>query len=635
MAKIETAAEIDIQLKGTESLKSLKTQIREAKEEAAQLSQKFGAFSPQALKATQNAANLADEMTDLNHRIKALNPDKFSKIATVANGIASGISAAQGAMGLFGAESEETEKMLLKVQSAMALSQGLQGLGDAQQQIGSLAKLIGGKLKAAFTSAAGAARAVGTALGIGILLAAVSLLITYWEDIVELLGFGKTEQEKLTEAAQEQNRVEQEKLDKLDSQGNVLKLQGLSERDILNLKREQIKEVIKAAEAELQASINRKAEQIATTKRYQKLLEAGLNFVMLPMQALLKSIDFVAEKFGVSLDLADKMSASNISNLIFNPEKTEEKADETIKKAQEGLDKLKNQQAGFELQIIAQDKAANDKRISENQKRNEQIAADNAKAAEEAKKKRDEAEGIRAAAIQENEDRFKSEFELKLERLTEQFEREKELLIAQGVSIKEIEEKFSMDSAQLRSDQLAKEDEDRKATAERRLAFEAEKGQKEIDEAKKIADQKAAIEQSAYNTAAAFSNLIGALGNENIKAQKAQALISIGIDTAGAISKLVLMSQANPANAPTGGIAGALQFAAGILQIGTNMAKAASILGSTASLPAVPNIPSAGSPNTDNINQQRQQDVRVYVTETDIADATSRRINLTKIGIVQ
>lgn len=634
MAKIVTAAEIDVQLKGTESLKSLKTQIREAKEEAAQLSQKFGAFSPEALKATQNAANLADEMTDLNHRISALNPDKFSKIATVANGIASGITAAQGAMGLFGAESEETEKMLLKVQSAMALSQGLQGLGDAQQQIGSLAKLIGGKLKAAFTSAAGAARAVGTALGIGILLAAVSLLITYWEDIVELLGFGKTEQEKLTAAAKEQNRIEQEKLDKLDSQSNVLKLQGLSERDILNLKRKQIKLVIEAAEAELLAAKNRKEEQIASTKRYASYLESALKFVSIPLTVILKTVDGIGKVLGKDWNLEDKIFKP-LSNLVFDPEKTEKKADETIKQAKDGLDKFKNQQAGFELEIIAQDKAANDKRISENQKRNEQIAADNAKAAEEAKKKRDEAEGIRAAAIQENEDRYKSEFELKLERLTNEFEKEKELLIAQGLSTKEIQEKFDMESAELWSAKLSQEYDDKVAADEKRTQYEKAQKQKELDEAKKIAEAKANIEQSAYNTAAAFSNLIGALGNENIKVQKAQALISIGIDTAGAISKLVLMSQSNSANAATGGIAGALQFATGILQISTNMAKAKSILGNTGSVPAVPNIPSASIPNTDNINQQRQQDVRVYVTETDIADATTRRINLTKIGIVQ
>jgi hypothetical protein len=45
--------------------------------------------------------------------------------------MASGFAVAQGAMGLFGAESEEVEKTLLKVQSAMALSQGLSTIADS------------------------------------------------------------------------------------------------------------------------------------------------------------------------------------------------------------------------------------------------------------------------------------------------------------------------------------------------------------------------------------------------------------------------------------------------------------------------------------------------------------------------
>ncbi len=55
-------------------------------------------------------------------------------------------------------------------------------------------------------------------------------------------------------------------------------------------------------------------------------------------------------------------------------------------------------------------------------------------------------------------------------------------------------------------------------------------------------------------------------------------MIQIGIDTAKAISSLVAASQANALNAVTGGAAGVAQFATGIIQIATNIAKAKQIL---------------------------------------------------------
>ena len=62
------------------------------------------------------------------------------------------------------------------------------------------------------------------------------------------------------------------------------------------------------------------------------------------------------------------------------------------------------------------------------------------------------------------------------------------------------------------------------------------------------------------------------------KAEKAAAVTQIGTDTALAISALVKNSEANPTNAVTGGIAGALQYAAGIIRIFTNIASAVKIL---------------------------------------------------------
>lgn len=60
--------------------------------------------------------------------------------------------------------------------------------------------------------------------------------------------------------------------------------------------------------------------------------------------------------------------------------------------------------------------------------------------------------------------------------------------------------------------------------------------------------------------------------------QKMSTLFQIAIDTAAAISALVKNSEANPANAVTSGVAGAVQFATGLARITTNMAKASQLL---------------------------------------------------------
>ncbi len=110
--------------------------------------------------------------------------------------------------------------------------------------------------------------------------------------------------------------------------------------------------------------------------------------------------------------------------------------------------------------------------------------------------------------------------------------------------------------------------------------------QKLEDDARKTAIENAQKERDArLQLASDIANGINEVGGAFIKDQKklekfnkANALIQIGIDTAKAISSLVAASQANPLNAVSAGAAGIAQFATGIIQIATNIAKAKQIL---------------------------------------------------------
>ena len=134
-----------------------------------------------------------------------------------------------------------------------------------------------------------------------------------------------------------------------------------------------------------------------------------------------------------------------------------------------------------------------------------------------------------------------------------------------------------------------------------------------IENAKKERDAKLTL-------AADVANGINTVGAAFIKDQKklenfnkASALFQIGIDTAKAISSLVAASNANPTNAVTFGAAGVAQFATGIIQIATNVAKAKQILTSGGT-------PSAGgggggggdTGSTPNVAQQVPQAAQLF-----------------------
>ena len=103
------------------------------------------------------------------------------KLGGALGGVTSGFSLAQGAFAAFGSESKEVEQALLKVQAAMAIQQGVQGIREAIPAIRQLANSI----KAAIGST-----------GVGLIVIALGAIYTYWEDISEAIGFAGGETEK-------------------------------------------------------------------------------------------------------------------------------------------------------------------------------------------------------------------------------------------------------------------------------------------------------------------------------------------------------------------------------------------------------------------------------------------------------
>jgi hypothetical protein len=125
------------------SVGEIRKLLKEAQFEALKLSQQFGETSAEALAAAKQIALMKDQIQDASERVDLFDPGKkFQVFANAVSAAGGGIAALQGAMGLLGSESEDVQKALLKVQSALALSQGLSTIADAQKDFERLGAVI-------------------------------------------------------------------------------------------------------------------------------------------------------------------------------------------------------------------------------------------------------------------------------------------------------------------------------------------------------------------------------------------------------------------------------------------------------------------------------------------------------------
>lgn len=166
------------------SVGSLKQQLRQAQNDVTVLSEKFGATSKEAIEAAKRAAQLKDAIGDAKALTDAFNPDaKFKALSASLSGVAGGFAAVQGALGLLGQEGEDVQKTLVKVQSALALSQGLQTLGESIDSFKQLSAVVKNSVSGAFKSL----RSAIISTGIGALVVAVGLLIANFDEVKKVV----------------------------------------------------------------------------------------------------------------------------------------------------------------------------------------------------------------------------------------------------------------------------------------------------------------------------------------------------------------------------------------------------------------------------------------------------------------
>lgn len=399
-----------INLEVQDNTKSLKAQLKEAQAEVQTLADKYGATSKEAVEAAKRAAELKDRIGDAKALTDAFNPDaKFKALSSSLSGVAGGLSAVTGAMGLMGVESQEVQKMMLKVQSAMALSQGLQALGqsrDAFKQLGAVAVNALKGIKSGIV-----------ATGIGLLVVALGTIVAYWDDIKAAVSGVNKEQEALIEKEKRGAEIAQKKLEVFTLEEKALKLAGKSEIEINKLRAQRLKTAVIEQEQYIAAMKQRKAMELEAEKRNRKIAEGVITLlfngilglprliaqmidtIMIPVNKAITALGGTAiPKVSAMIDGVQKSMTKSLAGLFFDPEGMKAEGDKAIEEAEAKLNQLKGQVLDNELAIkLAQEG------------NNKQLSKDNAKTAEEKSKLQAEQ---RKQTIDEIEKQYEDEYKL-------------------------------------------------------------------------------------------------------------------------------------------------------------------------------------------------------------------------------
>lgn len=209
-----TVISASLKLDGKEankSVKSFKQELREANEDLIKIQGQFGATSKEALAAAKRVADLRDSVQEAKEVSDLFDPGaKFQVFGNVLRTVAGGFSALTGTMAIFGSQSEDVEKALLKVQGALALTEGLNTIVDSakdfdrlkavlsqtsavQKTLATSTALTSGAFKAAGVSVNATStsfkvlRGAIIATGIGALVVGVGLLISNFDKVKKVV----------------------------------------------------------------------------------------------------------------------------------------------------------------------------------------------------------------------------------------------------------------------------------------------------------------------------------------------------------------------------------------------------------------------------------------------------------------
>jgi hypothetical protein len=280
---IETAVKIDVDVNGIQTVQQAATvyedlgdAVAKTQREAEALALQFGINDKRTQEAIKTAGQYKQQLEQLDQAVDA-NRGNTQKLFGAIQGVAAGFEVAAGAMALFGGESKELDKVLVKVQGAMVFAQGLRDLKEFAPAI----KAINSGFLNMIKTLKGVKLALA-ATGIGALVAVVGLFgdqIGKLFDSLKEKFKGFTDSIGLTNFAAEEAIKTQEKLvDSLNRELAVMEARGDSEGALFKKRLEIAEEEEKLAKQKL--AILKQGEE-GYTEAEKAALDASNNILII------------------------------------------------------------------------------------------------------------------------------------------------------------------------------------------------------------------------------------------------------------------------------------------------------------------------------------------------------------------
>ena len=647
---------------------SLKTQLRQMKDQLNTLDESSPEFRALAVEAAQ----LEDRIADVNNRVRLLASDtkRLDCLIGAGQAIGGAFQAAQGAMALFGTESAAVQKAIQNVIAVQGIMNGVQTLANALNKdavAGMYLRMGLEKIQKASTIAMTAVqKALNAAmlnnpigyivLGIGALIAVfvafkkpimdvinsfkslgdvLNFLISPFTSVLKWMGLIEDKEAKVEKQRQDQSKANRARYDERIRQIKKERDEFIKAKDAeissLELQIDTLDAEGKATEELRLQVLEAERDKIkANIDSSREILKAKLD--LFEAQARLNGKS--NEEFGRSIGVDFQASVDGYKQLLNKQEESLQRAENNITRFnREQLEKRKQaQQAASDEIVEIEEKAAKEKAAAEAKALKEKTEAEEkaaqARAAAEAKLNEQIAkirEDYRISLLEDQEKEVDA-VRLKYEQLlidAEEFGlNTAELKEAQEYELAQIEDKYRQEKEakdkELREQQVAATIE----SAEHLISI--------VESINSIANDKeiARIKKKQEAGEKLTNSEIKRLQRQQ-KIEKAVAIAQIAIDTAKAISGAVAVGATTgpfPANIPA--------ILLGIAAVLSCVAQANKIINAPAVDVSSGGISDSGGlnddiikentpPNTDQFNTGSTQitpPTKVYVLEQDITD---------------
>lgn len=344
---------------------SLKNELKKLREEMQQVAVTSGVLSAEYLALKNRAGELDDTIKDVNADIANSGSDTrgIDNVIGSVTALAGGFSVVQGAAALFGDESEDLQKALLKVNAAMAIATGLQQVQNALTKQGSLVRLA--DTAATYTQIAAqkiytfvTGRATAATIGFKVALAAtgIGLFVLGLLALNEALKGSTSDLDLATEAIERQNKALEASNELLDRRQRIdiaqAELAGKAESDLIRIRGKSLQQQVSNLE---QSNSILKSQRDALRPTSEAWFE--LNRAIGANNDIIRGLntDILVASINLEKQLADERKKAS-DDAIAKAKENNDKAIEAAKKARAaGFADFK---AGIELQLLEAEKGS-------------------------------------------------------------------------------------------------------------------------------------------------------------------------------------------------------------------------------------------------------------------------------------